>query len=155
MDSTLQYKFKFNSDGDRLFATIDKIEKKIGKVDQKVKKFGNNFKKGIDKINKNLGTLKINAFIKNVESAAQGLESLNEPGLQLNSSMKDLSAIVDVTDQQLKNIEKSARKNAKTFGVDAADGVESYKLLLSQLSPEIANNEKALFSMGNSVGTLS
>ena len=39
--------------------------------------------------------------------------------------------------------------------VDAAQGVESYKLLLSQLGPELANTPKQLKMMGDSVAILS
>jgi TP901 family phage tail tape measure protein len=155
VSNKLEYFFKFSSDGDRLQATIDKIDKKLGGVDSKAKRFGATFTKSLDKINKKLGAMHLHSFIQNVQSASQGLQALNAPAIKLDASMKDLGAIVDLTDKQLNNIEKSARKNAKVFGVDAADGVESYKLILSQLSPELAKQPKALAAMGNSVAVLS
>ena len=57
------------------------------------------------------------------------------PGAALNASLADLSAISGETGESLKTIERYARDAAKTFGGSAAQSVESYKLLLSQLSP--------------------
>ena len=69
--------------------------------------------------------------------------------------MADLSAITGLTGQGLKEIEKAARDSAKTFGTDASQNVNSYKLILSQLSPEIAKNSEAMKLMGNNVNILS
>lgn len=78
-----------------------------------------------------------------------------QPGIALNSSLADLSAIAGVTGDKLKEIEGYARDTAKTFGTDAASSVESYKLLLSQLSPELGNYPTALRAMGDNIATLS
>jgi len=110
---------------------------------------------GIGKIQKGLNSIRLNAIIQNISAAADGLNSLNDPGLKLSSSLADLSAITGVTGQGLKEIEGYARENAKTFGGSAAEGVESYKLILSKLTPEIAKQPKALEAMGKSVSVLS
>ncbi len=65
--------------------------------------------------------------------------------------MADLSAITGVTGRKLKEIEGYARSNVKAFGGDAAQSAEAYKLILSQLSPEIAQVPEALKAMGVSV----
>jgi TP901 family phage tail tape measure protein len=77
------------------------------------------------------------------------------PGASLNAQMHDLAAITQQSGESLRKIEEQARQNAKTFGGTAAQSVESYKLLLSQLSPEIAKSDVALGNMGKSVSTLS
>ena len=94
--------------------------------------------------------------------AAQGISNLTQqlsaavqPGIKLNSSMADLSAITGVTGGKLKEIEMAARASAKAFGTDAAQNAESYKLVLSQLSPDIAKNSTALKMMGDNINTLS
>ncbi len=155
MSTTLNYILKFNSNADKVAASVDKIDQNINKTQRDVKKLVSSFSKGMDKINGKLGGMQMHAFIQNVQSAAQGLESMAAPGLKLTSSLADLQAITDVSDQTLKKLEKSARANAKAFGGDAAQGVESYKLLLSQLNPEITNKPKALEAMGRSVSVLS
>lgn len=117
--------------------------------------FENKFNTGLDKIQRKLNGLSVQTFISNVNAAASGLESINNPGLQLSSSMADLEAITGVTGQKLKEIEGYARENAKTFGGEASQSAESYKLILSQLSPEIAKMPSALKAMGKEVSVTS
>lgn len=155
MSNTLEYILKFTSNADKVAASINKIDQNVNKTQRDVGKLVSSFSRGMDRINSKLGGMQMHAFISNVQSAAQGLDSLSQPGLKVTSSLADLQAITGVSDQKLKQLEKSARANAKTFGGDAAQGVESYKLLLSQLGPEIAKQPKALKSMGDHVSTLS
>jgi phage tail tape measure protein, TP901 family, core region len=96
-----------------------------------------------------------NQSMQAVREMGSGLKDLSEVGLKLNSSMHDLSAITGVTGKGLKEIEGYARQTAKQFGGSAASAVESYKLILSQLSPEIAKVPQALSAMGNSIAVLS
>lgn len=97
--------------------------------------------------------------LNNIRSAMSGfmqdLTAINAPGMAFNDQMKDLQAITGVTNDQLAIISKSARQNAKDFGIDAAQGVESYKLILSQLGPEIAKTPAALAAMGRNASVLS
>lgn len=69
--------------------------------------------------------------------------------------MHDLSAIAGVTGNALQEIEGVARESAKAFGTDAAVAVEGYKLLLSQLSPELGKYPAALQAMGDAIQTTS
>ena len=141
MSNTLSYIIQINSNFDKVNAIFDK--------------FSNNVFNGVDKIQKKFNAVSMNAFIQNVNAAADGLTSINDPGMKLSSSLAELKAITGVAGKGLKEIEGYARENAKTFGGSAADGVESYKLLLSQLSPELAKTPKALKEMGNNVSILS
>lgn len=100
------------------------------------------------------------AFVfNNIRSAVSGIASdfnaAIQPGIDFNSQLKDLQAITGVTEAELQKIGRSARENAKEFGVDAAKGIESYKLILSQLGPEIAKQPAALDAMGRSAVILS
>lgn len=105
----------------------------------------------VQNIQKQLSAIRLDAVINNINRVADGINSLNGPGMALSSSMHDLQAMTGVAGQQLKEIEGYARTAAKTFGGSAAQGVESYKLILGQLSPEIAKVPTALKSMGETV----
>lgn len=83
------------------------------------------------------------------------LSTLSASGVSLDRQMHDLSAVASVTGDTLKQIEGYARNSAKVFGIDASQAVEGYKLLLSQLSPELGKYPDALQAMGNSVATTS
>ncbi len=96
-----------------------------------------------------------NNINQGLQGLASKLDSLSAPGAALNASLSDLSAVTGQTGKGLKQIEGYARQAAKTFGGSAADSVESYKLVLSQLGPEIARVPAALAEMGNHIATVS
>jgi TP901 family phage tail tape measure protein len=125
------------------------------KVYASFNKFSNGVNTGVDNIQRKLNGVSLNAMIQNINSAADGLNSLNDPGMKLSTNMYDLQAITGVAGDKLKEIEGYARQNAKTFGGDASASAESYKLILSQLSPEIAKMPKALQAMGKEVSVTS
>lgn len=95
-------------------------------------------------------------YAKNVaQSLAQGFTELSAAGVKLDSQMHDLSAVAGVTGEGLKQIETFARQSAKAFGTDASVAVEGYKLLLSQLTPELGKYPDALRKMGDCIQTTS
>jgi TP901 family phage tail tape measure protein len=91
-------------------------------------------------------------YFERLESNIQGILA---PGAELESQLAELEAIAGVTEEQYYALEKAARDTAKEFGISAAGSVNSYKLLLSQLSPELAKNSEALNNMGKNVAVLS
>lgn len=127
---------------------IIQINENFDKVNSSFNKFQTNVHTGIDKVQKQLNGLRLQNLIQNISSAADGLTAMNDPGIKLSTSLYDLSAITGVTGSKLKEIEGYARENAKTFGGAAAESAESYKLILSQLSPEIGKVPVALKAMG-------
>ena len=90
-----------------------------------------------------------------VAKLTKSFDDLMEPGLQLDNAMHQLSAVAGVTGSKLDKIEGYARKAAKAFGGSAADSVEAYQLVLSQLGPAIADTPEALAAMGNAIKTTS
>ena len=86
-----------------------------------------------------------------IDRVSQTFQSLTSSGIALDSQMHDLSAVAGVVGDDLKKIEGYARDSAKAFGTDAAVAVEGYKLLLGQLTPELAKCPEALKAMGESV----
>ena len=101
-------------------------------------------------------TLASFSYIKNIaQNVADGFSQLSGAGIKLDSQMHDLSAVAGVTGDGLKQIEGFARQSAKAFGTDASVAVEGYKLLLSQLSPELGKYPEALSAMGDCIQTTS
>ena len=86
-----------------------------------------------------------------IEATASALDGFSQSGIALDSQMHDLSAVAGVTGEKLEEIEGYARSSAKAFGTDAGVAVEGYKLLLSQLTPELAKCPEALSAMGDSI----
>ena len=116
-----------------------------------------------DKIHKSVGLwdsfegklLALNQFTQYIEGVGRTMQETLQPGAALNASLADLSAISGETGESLRTIEGYARDTAKAFGGSAAQSVESYKLLLSQLSPELAKYPSALKAMGDNIAVLS
>lgn len=107
-------------------------------------------------VRKFTGSLATFSYLKDVfQNVADGFEQLSGAGIKLDSQMHDLSAVAGVTGDGLKQIEGFARQSAKAFGTDAAVAVEGYKLLLSQLTPELGKYPEALSAMGDCIQTTS
>lgn len=144
--NTATYNINFTTNGGQVFPQINVGLNGIQESVQKTTKvFGDCYK----------ALLSVNLAAEGINTLKQSLDDLIAPGVSLNSNMAELSAITGVTGKGLKDIELAARSTAKTFGTDASDNVESYKLILSQLSPEIAKNSEAMKMMGDNVNILS
>ncbi len=146
MSDILSYTIKFDTNGNAVFDTINKLATKlqqnISKTQSICDKFGASF-------------MKLNAIGDSIRRVGEGLANINKPGIELNSAIADLSAITGVGAEKLELLEESARKAAITFGGSAAQNVESYKIVLSKLGPAIADTPEALAAMGNSINVLS
>ena len=134
-----------------------------GNCDVVVQGISQNVEKLNDNIRKSAGLwdsfegklLALNQFTQYVEGVGRTMQETLQPGAALNASLADLSAISGETGESLRRIEGYARETAKTFGGSAAQSIESYKLLLSQLSPELAKYPDALRAMGDNIAILS
>lgn len=155
MQNNLNYAVVFNSNVDKVLAAVNRLDNATINIGKSVTKVDNAFVKMVGNINKKLSSVNIASLVQNINSALDGIGSFSQPGLELSTSLSDLSAITGVTGDKLKEIENNARDSAKAFGGSAAQGVESYKLLLSQLTPELGKAPKALGAMGKSVAILS
>ncbi len=102
---------------------------------------------------------KLSLFCNQMSQSLQGvgniLKGVNAPAVAFDKSLQELSAITGVTGDGLIEIGDMAQDVAKKFGTDAAQGVESFKLLLSQLSPELGKTPEVMKKMGENIATLS
>lgn len=143
-------------------------------VQFEIKLIGGNNKPVLDEINsglekgaknttsfsEKLAKIGAGAFVFNNISSAIGnavsqFNAIVDPGIKFDSSLKDMQALTGVSNEKVKELGNNARKLAKDFGIDAAGAVESNKLLLSQLGPELANNAEGLDAMSRNAVTLS
>jgi TP901 family phage tail tape measure protein len=143
---TINYSLIFDSNGNAVIDSVTeaatKLQKNISRTQSVCDKFGASF-------------LKLDAIKSAIQGVGDGFANIMKPGLELQTSLADLSAITGATGKKLDEIEGYARKAAKTFGGSAAQSVEAYKLILSKLGPDIADVPTALAAMGDSVSILS
>lgn len=146
--NTSSFNYLFGIDGN-FTVKMEEMNRATGEFTAQVQKSQNTFERIIGLAGK------IDILSDGIVKTTQALASFGQSGIALNTSMTDLQAVTGVTGEGLKQIESYARDTAKAFGLDAAGAVESYKLILGQLSPELAKSPVALKAMGEHVATLS
>lgn len=146
--NTSSFNYLFGIDGN-FTVKMEEMASAIGEFTAKVQKSQGVFDRFVGM------AAKVDILSNGITKMAQALGDIVQPGIALNTSMTDLQAVTGVTGEGLRQIEGYARDTAKAFGIDAAGAVESYKLILGQLSPELAKSPVALKAMGEHVATLS
>lgn len=96
-----------------------------------------------------------NQLSHSFQGFTEALRGVNDPAVAFDKSLQELSAITGVSGEGLSEIGDMAQDVAKKFGTDAAQGVESFKLILSQLSPELGKTPEVMKKMGEDIATLS
>lgn len=127
---------------ENITSSAGKADNAFDDLDKQTSRFGRN-------------VLAFNQISTALNNISQELDAAVQPGIDYNASMKDLQAITGTSGKNLEAIGEAARDSAKHFGGDAAKQVESYKILLSKLGPDIAQTPKALSEMGDEVAILS
>ena len=142
MASIFDYQFNV---GGNFTAAMDGMAESTGRFNAAVE----TSTKGLSKWEQKLAAFGlITDYMERLDSTVQ---QFSASGIALDSQMHDLSAVAGVVGDDLKTIDGYARESAKAFGTDAAVAVEGYKLLLGQLTPELAKCPEALNAMGESV----
>lgn len=143
-----------NIEGDALIV-IQQLKQQFVGLEKEVKQLGDKSKSSFQKITKSLRAINVVSVTQQFENFKNTLNSFNKPSLDFESQMAELEAITGITGDALDHLGDKARKNAKVFGGDASKSVETYKLLLSQLSPELAKYPETLSAMADNVSILS
>lgn len=146
--NTSSFNYLFGIDGN-FTVKMEEMNRATGEFTAQVQKSQNTFERLIGLAGK------VDILSDGIIKTTQALASFGQSGIALNTSMTDLQAVTGGTGEGLRQIEGYARDTAKAFGIDAAGAVESYKLILGQLSPELAKSPVALKAMGEHVATLS
>lgn len=146
MTQSMNYLFNINGNFE---AKIDGMSEMLGKFNATINQSGGLLQKLSGYM------VKFNVLVEGVNNFSNALSNIYSPMLSFDSNMKELKAMTGLTAEQLDKVNVSARETAIRFGIDASGAVESYKLLLSQLSPELAKQPEALAEMGNHVAMLS
>ena len=138
------FDYQFNVGGD-FVGKVNQMNEAVGTFSAKVE----NAQGWVLNLSQKLASFELaSGYVERLANTFQGLAA---SGVRLDSQMHDLSAVAGVTGDALKEIEGYARSSAKAFGTDAGTAVEGYKLLLSQLTPELGKCPAALKSMGESI----
>lgn len=146
--SSYAFNYSFNITGN-CSAAVSEIAENVDELNRKIKDstgFFDTFQSTVFKVNQ------CSEYINNLSNS---IGELMRPGADLNAQLADLAAISGAAGKELAIIEENARATAIAFGGSAAQSVEAYKLLLSQLSPELTKYPAALRAMGDNIAILS
>lgn len=130
---------------------VNALTEDMEHLKKQIQDVGNKSKDSFDTLAKKVIVLRdlANSF----KSLTDGIRDTVQVGIDFDKSMRELQAVAGVSGKTLADIGVYAREAAKAFGTDASTSVESYKLLLSQLGPELAKTPRQLQEMGNAVQT--
>lgn len=86
-----------------------------------------------------------------VAAVGIALKKTIDIGAEFEDQLADMQSIIGATDEETAKLGERARELGIKWGVRAVEGVDAFKLVISALGPEVAQNQDALNSMGNSV----
>lgn len=102
---------------------------------------------GAEKAASRVDAVSLSAIAGSFDALHNRLNEAVQPGIRFQDQMADLEALTGVTGKGLETIGNNARDLTKELGGEAADSLEVYKLLLGQLTPELAKQPKLLNDM--------
>lgn len=141
-NTTWELRFK-----DSLTSGISGVNKIIDTTEERVNKLGKGFNR--------LSAIDLMAVDQSAQNVKRGLQDFNQTSMDFESGLAEVEAITGVTGKGLEDLGDKARKSAKDFGGDATDSLNTYKMILSRLGPDIAKSPEALEKMERNVRTLS
>ncbi|GHV40452.1 hypothetical protein FACS1894179_07020 [Bacteroidia bacterium] len=104
---------------------------------------------------KKLSAMDLKATADSIRDLTKQFEEVMQSGMDFEVQMKEVQAITQMGDEEMQNMGDSARALAEEFGGNASAQLESFGSIIARFGPNIAKDNDAMASMGNSVSTLS
>lgn len=135
----------------KLFDRVSKPMKHISKSTDNATESGDRFGACLKRIR----AIDFYAVGEGIQSLNEQLQQAIQPGVNFESELAEVSAITGVTGKALEDLGEKARESALQFGGSAADSLNTYKVLLSKLGPQLAKSPEMLEKMEHNVRILS
>jgi len=140
--------------GHGIFEELKKLRSEVTSLRDKVEDVEKASKDTWESMRKSLKNISFQSVIQGIDNVSEGLRNAAEPGLKYNAALKELEAMSGITGKKLRELGNMARENAKEFGGDAAKSIETFKLILAQLGPELAQQPKVFNLMARNAEVL-
>lgn len=150
---------------DKVSASLNVINEQGKKTAEIVGNSFNNVSEKLDKANdkvRQFGDCLRQVRAIDWQAASNGFQRLTDViggtakvGEDYEAALNEVSAITEITGDELEKLSSKARGLAKDFGTTATDNLSLFQTILSRLGPAIGDNEEALANMGKYANTLS
>jgi TP901 family phage tail tape measure protein len=138
----------------KMETAVESLVASVNMLNEKLDKGASGAGEKFDKTNQSLSRLALSAGADAIQNLADPFISGMEGTYKFDASLRELSSITGVVGDGLTDIGERARHTALDFGGDASASLNSYQILLSKLTPEIAKVPDALEMMGTDVALL-
>lgn len=152
--------FQLNLGGDILNelkairAEYGQLLKVVEGMDEAVKEGFDAMKHGAESASRSMRVLVMDVLGRSVDLFGEPFRNGTESVYDFDESLRELSAITDITGSELTGLGDLARDMTGEFGGTPQEHLRTYTLLLSKLTPEIAHNEEAMDSFGTTAAML-
>jgi TP901 family phage tail tape measure protein len=141
--------------GGKILADLDDLRASLDAISSHAKQTEDDLKNALGRIDnlqkQSTSALKIMAFDavdRIANTLAEPLRQGTQQVYDFDHSLRELSAITKVSGDGLDMIGESARSMSTDLGGSAAGHLQTFQVLLSKLTPELAKSPQALESMG-------
>lgn len=145
----------------RLQMEFEALTKQVTNLTGDATKGFNRVSASIDNTNTQLKRTSDGVRILAMQAATELYQGLAQPFQEgaramydFDTSLRELGALTGETGTGLERLGAFARDSAKEFGGDAASHLKTFQLLLSELTPELADKPEALKQMSDWANTL-
>jgi TP901 family phage tail tape measure protein len=149
-----------NIDGDVFMAInelkvqFDRLTNSVASMEGKVDGAFQHMVDGAGRAQSSLRILAFDAINRISDTLGQPFRAGTDAVYGYDGALRELSAITNIAGEGLDQMGASARQMALDFGGSAAGHLNTYQVLLSKLTPELAKAPDALEDMGRTTATL-
>ncbi len=149
-----------NIDGDVFMAInelkvqFDRLNNSVSSMEGKVDGAFQHMVDGAGRAQSSLRIIAFDAINRISDTLGQPFRAGTDAVYAYDGALRELSAITNIAGEGLDQMGASARQMARDFGGSAAGHLNTYQVLLSKLTPELAKAPEALEDMGRTTATL-
>lgn len=109
------------------------MSENLTEVNTNIQNVANSVEDAVDNVSDKLTTVTFTSLVDMAKNLADAFKDLSGPGMALEQSLADLSAITDIVGDDLAKLEKVARKTGIESGLGAAGAANAFAILAGQI----------------------
>lgn len=109
------------------------MSENLTEVNTNIQNVANSVEDAVDNVSNKLTTVSFTSLVDMAKNLADAFKDISGPGMALEQSLADLSAITDIVGDDLAKLEKVARKTGIESGLGAAGAANAFAILAGQI----------------------